>query len=244
MAGSVIVTGAASGIGLASVKLLINEGYNVTAFDPQIDLMENSLPKKENLFSFKGDISKEQDCIEAVSLTEKRFGKISGLLNWGAKHSSKSWDELTAKEFNSILSINVTGAFLISQAVANHMLCHGGGSIVLTTSTSVLYGATGGRGQGGPAYVSSKGAIIALTRTLARSLAPNIRCNAVSPGLTETPMIDNMDNELRKQMVQRFLIGRFGKPEEIAETGLFLLSGKSSFITGEIIHVNGGSNFN
>ena len=114
----------------------------------------------------------------------------------------------------------------------------------LTTSTSVIFGATGGDGQGGPAYVSSKGAIIALNRSLARALAPKVRCNAVSPGLTDTPMIGGMTKKLREDMTRRFPLGRFGIPDEIANAGLFLISEKASFITGEVIHVNGGSNFN
>ena len=244
MASNVIVTGAASGIGLESVKLLSNQGFNILAFDIQGNLMRAELSNFDNVLCFEGDLSKKSDCLKAVEKIENVWGEIKGLLNWGATHSNKRWDELEPNEFNAILETNVTGAFLIAQAVAAHMNRFDGGSIVLTTSTSVLFGATGGNGQGGPAYVSSKGAIIALTRTMARSLAPKIRVNAVSPGLTETPMIGNMSSNLRSEMKKRFPLGRFARPSEIAEAGIFLMSEKSSFITGEILHVNGGSNFN
>ncbi len=124
------------------------------------------------------------------------------------------------------------------------MVDQGKGSIVLCTSTSVLYGVTGGQGQGGPAYVASKGAIIALTRSLARALGPKgVRVNAVSPGITETALIGNYTEEQRTNMTQRFPLGRFAQPAEIAEAGLYLISDKASFMTGEIMHVNGGSNF-
>ena len=124
------------------------------------------------------------------------------------------------------------------------MVKQGKGAIVLCTSTSVLYGVTGGQGQGGPAYVASKGAVIALTRSLARALGPEgIRVNTVSPGITETAMIEEYSEEQRANMKQRFPLGRFAKPEEIAEAGIYLISEKASFMTGETMHVNGGSNF-
>lgn len=244
MTQTVLVTGAASGIGLASVKLLREEGNRVLAFDPQEERMRAEIPAGDDIAFFGGDVAKTEDCADAVAQIVKKFGGLDALLHWGAAHSSKRWDELDADECNFIMSVNVTGSFLISQAAAKHMMAHDGGSIVLTTSTSVLYGVTGGNGQGGPAYVSSKGAVIALNRSLARSLAPKVRCNAVSPGLAETAMVGGMTDELRASMTLRFPMGRFGEPEEIANAGLFLISEKASFITGEVIHVNGGSNFN
>ena len=142
------------------------------------------------------------------------------------------------------MNINVTGTFLIAQAAAKPMVENGKGSIVLCTSTSVLHGVTGGEGQGGPAYVASKGAVIALTRSLARALGPKgVRVNAVSPGITETAMIEDYSERQRNAMKQRFPLGRFAEPNEIAEAGLFLISEKASFMTGETMHVNGGSNF-
>jgi len=245
MAQSVLVTGAASGIGLACAKMLLGDGHRVLAFDPQQDRMRAALPAEgDALRVFAGDVSKSADCAAAVEIAVTAFGGLDAVMHWGAAHSSKRWDELEADECNFIMSVNVTGSFLIAQAAARHMTANGGGSIVLTTSTSVLYGVTGGQGQGGPAYVASKGAIIALTRSLARALAPAVRVNAVSPGLTVTPMIDGMTDALRTRMLERFPMGRFGEPEEMADAGIFLISDKASFITGEIIHVNGGSNFN
>ena len=244
MGQTVLVTGAASGIGLACTKLLLEDGCRVLAFDPQEDRMRAELPECDELAFFGGDVSKTEDCALAVSQTIDEFGGLDALMHWGAAHSSKRWDELDADECNFIMSVNVTGSFLISQAAAKHMMAHDGGSIVLTTSTSVLFGVTGGNGQGGPAYVSSKGAIIALNRSLARALAPKVRCNAVSPGLAETAMVGGMTDELRASMTMRFPMGRFGEPEEIANAGIFLISDKASFITGEVIHANGGSNFN
>ena len=241
---SVIVTGAASGIGLACSKLLLEDGCRVLAFDPQEDKLRAELPECDEVSFFKGDVSNPENCENSVAQAVKTFGKLDALMHWGAAHSSKRWDELDAVECNFIMSVNVTGSFLIAQAAAKNMMANAGGAIVLTTSTSVLFGVTGGNGQGGPAYVSSKGAIIALNRSLARALAPRVRCNAVSPGLAETAMVAGYTAAQREVMTQRFPMGRFGQPEEIAHAGIFLISDKASFITGEVIHANGGSNFN
>jgi 3-oxoacyl-[acyl-carrier protein] reductase len=135
--------------------------------------------------------------------------------------------------------VNVTGSFLMARAVAEHMT--DGGAIVLTSSGSINVGGLGGRGRGGPAYVSSKAAIIGLTRALARSLAPlRIRVNAVSPGSTETPMTADYDEEMRRNVVHRSLVGRMGRPQDIAGVALFLISDAAGYMTGEIVQVNGG----
>ena len=241
----VIVTGAASGIGLACTKLLLEGEAKVASFDIQEDKMKKNLPKNNsNLIQISGDISDPNACKSVVTQTIKEFGKLDALIHWGAAHSSARWDELDADECNNIMNVNVTGTFLIAQAAAKPMVEKGKGSIVLCTSTSVLHGVTGGEGQGGPAYVASKGAVIALTRSLARALGPKgVRINAVSPGITETAMIKDYSERQRNAMKQRFPLGRFAEPNEIAEAGLFLISKKASFMTGEIMHVNGGSNF-
>ncbi len=242
---TILVTGAASGIGLACALALAERGANVLAFDIQGERMAAALPgDAANLATYVGDVSRPADCEEAVATAVERFGALDALIHWGAKHSSARWDELGADECNAVMAVNVTGSFLIAQAAARHMTDRGKGAIVLTTSTSVLHGVIGGRGQGGPAYVASKGAVIALTRSLARALGPHgIRVNAVSPGITETPMIEGYTDDQRAEMMRRFPLGRFAEPGEIAEAAIFLISDKASFMTGEIMHVNGGSNF-
>jgi NAD(P)-dependent dehydrogenase (short-subunit alcohol dehydrogenase family) len=242
---TVLVTGAASGIGLACAKLLLADGANIVAFDPQEDRMREALgDDNPQLFLLGGDVSVPDHCEEAVAVAVDRYGALDALIHCGAAHSSARWDELDAAEMNRVLAVNVTGTFLIAQAAAGHMTTRGSGAIVLTTSASVLHGVTGGNGQGGPAYVSSKGAVIALTRSLARALGPKgIRVNAVSPGLTETAMIAGYTEQQRADMMKRFPLGRFAAPEEIAEAALFLILDRASFMTGENMHVNGGSNF-
>ena len=207
--------------------------------------MKDELPEKNtHLVICPGDVSDTENCQNAVQTAVAKFGQLDALIHWGAAHSSARWDELEADECNRIMAVNVTGSFLITQAAATHMVEQGKGSIVLCTSTSVIFGVTGGQGQGGPAYVASKGAVIALTRSFARALGPSgVRVNAVSPGITETALISGYTDEQRAAMKQRFPLGRFGSPEEIANAGIYLISEKASFMTGEVMHVNGGSNF-
>jgi 3-oxoacyl-[acyl-carrier protein] reductase len=167
------------------------------------------------------------------------FGTPNAMIHMAAFHSTLTWRELTSEHFDRTLAVNVTGSFLMARAVAEHMT--DGGAIVLTSSGSINVGGLGGRGRGGPAYVSSKAAIIGLTRALARSLAPlRIRVNAVSPGSTETPMTADYDEEMRRNVVHRSLVGRMGRPQDIAGVALFLISDAAGYMTGEIVQVNGG----
>ncbi len=241
---TVLVTGAASGIGLACARMLSESGANVVAFDIQGERMADELSGDNALVLHAGDVSDPAACADVVAVALQRFKALDALIHWGAAHSSARWDELDAEECNRVMAVNVTGSFLIAQAAARPMVERGRGAIVLTTSTSVLQGVTGGEGQGGPAYVASKGAVIALTRSLANALGPHgVRVNAVSPGITETPMIGGYTEQQRDAMLRRFPLRRFAAPEEIANAGLYLISEAASFMTGEVMHVNGGSNF-
>jgi NAD(P)-dependent dehydrogenase (short-subunit alcohol dehydrogenase family) len=242
---AVLVTGAAGGIGLACTRMLLAQGDRVTAFDIDEQRLRAELgADTPQLLLFTGDVADAAACARAVEATIARFGTLDALIHWAAIHSSARWDELGGDECNRVMAVNVTGAHLASQAAARAMIERGAGSIVFCTSAAVTYGITGGQGQGGPAYVASKSAIIGLMRSLARALGPHgIRVNAVSPGLTETPLIAGYTAEKRAAMLKRFVMGRFGQPEEIASAAAYLISQQASFMTGSIVHVNGGSDF-
>ena len=241
----VLVTGSSSGIGQACVTHFLKSGYAVCGVDiaPQSKATSGSADNTR-YSEFTADISDSAQCRAAVAATVATFGALDGLAHLAAIHSMKTWRELSALDFEKIIAVNVTGSFLISQAAAQHMEEHGGGAIVLTTSSVISVGGLGGTGRGGPAYATSKAAIVGLMRSLARSLAPyNIRVNAVSPGSISTPMTAHYTEEARAGVSSRTLAGRIGEAKEIARTVGFLMSEDASYIFGEIINVNGGASF-
>ena len=238
-----LVTGAASGIGRATAELLPARGWNVAAADR--DAISIPVTANEDRFlALRCDVSDADDCRAAVATTVERFGSMDALLHFAAIHATETWRELDADIFNRVLAANVTGSFLMAQAAGEHMAGHGGGAIVLTGSGSINSSGVGGHGRGGPAYVSSKAAIVGLTRALARSLGPHgVRVNAVSPGATETAMTADYSPEAKAGVAQRALVSRMGQPTEIAEVAVFLASDAASYMTGEIVNVNGGGSF-
>jgi NAD(P)-dependent dehydrogenase (short-subunit alcohol dehydrogenase family) len=243
---TVLVTGAASGIGNASALQLLAAGHEVVGVDLDAQAVRASLKSsREELEPVSADVSREEDCRVAADRAISRFGKIDAVLHWAAKHSRTYWSELTAEEFNHLLAVNTTGSFLIAQAAARHMLPRKSGAIVLASSTSVIAGTTGGpAGSGGPAYVASKAPIIGLVRSLARALGPSgIRVNGVSPGVTETPMIAAYSAENRAIQQGRVPLRRLAQADEIASVGAFLISDDARYINGETIIVDGGAAF-
>lgn len=242
----VLVSGAASGIGKACVEYLLEGGNRVMAMDLRLDALEGAFPGRPvNLALVAGDVSSAENCGAAVAATIESFGRLDGLMHWAGRHSTKTWQDLTADDLNGILSVNVTGSFLIAQAAARHMADHGGGAIVLTGSTAVIHAPIGGSaGNGGPAYVASKAAITGLVRSLARAMGPSdIRVNGVAPGVTETPMIGNYAPETREQQVRSSPSGRIGSAREVAEAGCLLMSDASRYVSGEVLIVNGATSF-
>jgi NAD(P)-dependent dehydrogenase (short-subunit alcohol dehydrogenase family) len=237
-----IVTGAASGIGRAAAELLLAEGWNVCAFDR--DPIAAPRGRNTRLLTRSGDVSSADDCEGTVAETVIRFGRVDALLHFAAQHDTNTWNTLDDDAFNRVLAVNVTGAFLMAKPCADWMKDHGGGAIVLTGSGSINVSGLGGHGRGGPAYVTSKAAIIGLTRSLARSFGPlGIRVNAVSPGATDTAMTADYSDDARAKVAERTLVGRMGTAEEIAKVAIFLVSEGAAYMTGEIVNVNGGGSF-
>ena len=246
MPGVYLVTGAASGIGLACARTLLERGHNVAAADLSAEALAKALgPEQAALLTIPCDVSDTAACDNAVARTIAAFGALDGLIHCAATHSPAYWTDLDAAEMNRVLSVNVTGSFLIAKAAAKAMRERKHGAIVLTSSANVLAGGTGGQaGMGGPAYVASKSAIIGLVRSLARALGPDgVRVNGVMPGVTDTPMIAKYSPENRARSIRSVPLGHIAEAGEIADVMCFLVSHEARYVSGEIMIVNGAAQF-
>lgn len=231
-----VVTGGASGIGLATTKKLLSEGANVVILDLKMDEeIINSLG--ENVLYLKCDVSNEENVKNCIEEIIKKFDHIDYLVaNAGIGGSASKPHEVSMDEWNKVISVNQTGIFLLNKYVINEMLRGGKGAVVNTSSMYGLVGSTTSF-----AYSASKGAINQMTRSLALTYArDNIRVNAIAPGYVDTPILSMVPDNVKKAMGNELPIGRLGKDTEIANLICYLLSDDASFITGAIIPIDGG----
>jgi 3-oxoacyl-[acyl-carrier protein] reductase len=176
----------------------------------------------------------------AVETATLKFGQLSALLHFAAIWTGKTWDETEPGEWERVLRVNVTGTFFLTRFVVEKMIPHKKGAIVLTASDSAKVGGV----AGGPAYVSSKGAVIGLTHSLAKALGPKgIRVNAVNPGVVQTAMTASWPAAVKAKAIELTPLGRLAEPDDIASVACFLASDRSKFVTGEVVEVNGGFYF-
>ncbi|MBM3488036.1 MAG: SDR family oxidoreductase [Alphaproteobacteria bacterium] len=240
---AVLVTGAASGMGLATAKLLRGQGHKVAALDIEGNALHAALPAGPTLLPVVADIADPDACARAVETVTGRFGGLAALVHFAGVHSAATWDTLTPAEWDRTHAVNLKGSFFLAQAAARPMVAARLGRIVLIGSDSVLTGGIG-QGAGGPAYISAKAGIIGLTRSLARALAPHgVTVNAISPGLIRTPMLDGFPAEAQAAALAHIPAARFGTPEDVGNVAAFLISDAAAYVTGEIVEVNGGLRF-
>ena len=232
-----IVTGGASGIGLATAKKLLAEGAKVVIGDVSKDLDNVIKSLGENAIGVYTDVSKESDVINLVNKAVNTFGHLDYMVaNAGVGGSPNKLDDVSMEEWQNVIGINQTGIYLCDKYAIKSMLKTGGGAIVNTTS---MYGLVGSPTS--YAYSASKGAIVQMTRTTSLMYAKdNIRVNAVAPGYVDTPILALAPKEMKEAMASSLPIGRLGRDTEIAEAICFLLSNESSFITGSILTCDGG----
>ncbi len=233
-----IVTGAASGIGLATARLLMERGAYLVAEDIKPKVME-LFGGDDKSVGFVGDVSKERAAIDVVALAVKRFGKLDILVNNAASIVYKNAVEMSLKEWDSILGITATGVFLHSREALKAMIPNRSGAIVNTGSYACYQ-----TFPGISAYAAAKGALAQLTRTLAlEAIEHNIRVNAVGSGDVVTNLLNTFREDGREFLAEhgkKAPIKRAARPEEIAEVIAFLASDKASFIVGAIVMADGG----
>ncbi len=230
-----IVTGGASGIGLAIAERLAKDGMTVVVFDRD--------DASVGAASFKVDVSDQARVREAVAEVAATLGAPTVLVNNAGVDGFKAFLDITLDEWNKLLSVNLTGTFHCCQAVIPHMIQAGWGRIVNISSSS----AQGGQ-QRMSHYVSSKAGVIGLTKALALEFGPQgITVNTIPPGFIDTPML--RDAEKRGLLgpgvdaaIATTPVRRAGLPEDIANATAFLVTEEASYITGQVIGVNGGRN--
>jgi 3-oxoacyl-[acyl-carrier protein] reductase len=237
-----IVTGAARGIGKAIALTFLREGAKVAIVDVDREslnfLKRETMEKKGELMTFLCDISQGADVGRMVSQVQKAFDRVDILVNNAGIIRRGTIETVTEEDWDRVIEVNLKGTFNCCRAVVAIMKQQGYGKIVNVSSIAGKLGDI----TSAPGYGPSKAAVDALTKTLARQLAPNgINVNAVSPHAIETEMSAQWSEERRKEIIASIPLGRLGKPEDVAEAVLFLVSDSASFITGEVLDVNGGA---
>lgn len=232
-----IITGGASGIGLATAKKLLGEGANVVLVDWNQDVSDIAKNLGKNCIGIRCDVSCDTNVQETISKIMEKFGHIDYLVaNAGIGGGPNKAHEVSIDEWNKVIGVNQTGIFLMNKYVISEMLKNSKGAIVNTSSMYGLVGTTMSF-----AYSASKGAINQMTRSLALTYAhDNIRVNAIAPGYVDTPILASVPKEMKDAMANQLPIGRLGKDVEIASLICYLLSDEASFITGAIISIDGG----
>ena len=237
-----IVTGGTRGIGLAVVRNFLNNGAKVALFGSKKESIEKALSilREENenfqVSGFYPDLTSEREIRDTLAKIAEEFGKIDILVNNAGLSSSTKIEDYTIEEYDKIANVNMKGVFVCSKEVVPY-LKETRGNIINISSMVSIYGQ-----PAGCVYPMSKFAVNGLTKSLSRELAQvGIRVNAVAPGITKTDMVASLPDEMIKPLIATIPIGRIGEPEDIANACLFLASDMASYITGEVMQVDGGA---
>lgn len=235
-----LITGAARGIGLATARRFLAEGWRVALLDIEDELLKGavaSLADPDDTLALHCDVSDSAGVTAAIDAVAKRFGRLDALINNAGVAVFAPALETSDADWNRIMAVNLTGPFLCTKAAAPLMREHGGGAIVNVTSISAVRASTLRS-----AYGTSKAGLAHLTKQLAVELASlGIRVNAVAPGPVETAMAKAVHTaEIRADYHDAIPLNRYGLEDELAEAIFFLCSERATYITGQVLAVDGG----
>lgn len=238
-----VVTGASKGIGADIAKHLAAEGadvvVNYSSSKEGADQVVDEITKRGgNAIAVQGNVAKKSEVVRLFAAAKKAFGKIDILVNNAGVYEWSQLEEITEEQFHKHFDVNVLGLLLATQEAVKQFDSTGGNIINISSTVTSL------TPPGSSVYTATKGAVDAITRTLAKELGPrNIRVNAINPGLVETEGVRAAGfdkGDLRKSVEAQTPLGRIGQPEDIAPAAVFLASSDSKWITGETLRVAGG----
>ncbi len=235
-----LITGAAQGIGMAIAAGMAREGANVCIADVNIDKAEASAEEVRKsgvkASAIKLDVSNQDEVINAFGSFIKDFGTLDILVNNAGITRDTLLIRMKEEDWDSVMNINLKGTFLCSREAVRIMSKQRAGKIINISSIVAFIG-----NPGQANYSSSKAAVIGLTKTIAREYAGRgIRVNAVAPGFIQTPMTDNLPDKVKDEMKQAIPLASFGTTGDVTNAVIFLASNESDYITGQVLHVNGG----
>lgn len=236
----ILITGGASGIGRATVRLFASEGAQVAALD--IDAAGLAELASEGIVTAVCDLSDGTRIARSVDVAAKSLGGLDGVVNCAGIAHMAPLAELEPDIWRRIMAINLDAPYLVCRAALRWLEAAGGGTIATIASGQALLP----NAPGGTAYAASKAGVLAFTKALAAELAPRIRCNALCPGIVDTPMVKGLlDNGTPEDtaFLRQYALGRAAAPEEMARALLFLTSDDSSYVTGIALAADGGRTF-
>ena len=236
-----LITGATRGIGKQIALTLSKEGYNIvlnyrTENDELKELVNQIESNNVEYLTVKGDVSIFDDCKNFTQKAIEKFGKIDVLVNNAGITRDTLLARMTEEDFTKVIDVNLVGTFNVTKNVISYMMKARSGRII---NISSVVGVSGNAGQTN--YSASKAGIIGFTKSLAKEVSSrNILVNAVAPGFIESDMTNGLKDEIKEEISKNIPLKRIGKPEDIANVVKFLVSEESSYITGQVINVDGG----
>ena len=236
-----LITGGGRGIGAATASVFAEEGARVGIVDIRDEgLKEVAAQARQKGFEFKafvGDVSKKDQIERVMEEFIREFGRIDILVNNAGIAISRPFLEKTVEDWVKTLDVNLIGLFLCSQSAARYMVEQKSGKII---NISSIRGIDHCGREGIMDYSASKAAVINLTKTMAKELAPYVNVNTVAPGHTATEMTKSLPEEIKRNMIEGSYLKRMAQPEDIAKAILFLASNDADFVTGQVLLVDGG----